>query len=158
MMRAGYHEMDLGCFACSSPFTFQVSNTSPHASLLLDHRAELREQSRRVVRPRRSLRMILHTEDRLGLMAHALDRLIVEVETVHYHVRRQRLRVHRKPVVLRGDLPPAGFKLFPRLVGPPVPELQLEGLPAKCLAENLVAETYSKNRNAGLHQITHRLH
>src|ERR1035441_5963948 len=37
-------------------------------------------------------------------------------------------------------------------------ELQFEGLSAEGLAKNLVAQTDPKNRQAGCHQIAHRLH
>ena len=61
-------------------------------------------------------------------------------------------------MVLRGDLDPAGFEVFHRLVAAAVAELQLEGLPAKGLAKNLVAETYPEDRQAGFHQVAHCLH
>ena len=57
-------------------------------------------------------------------------------------------RVHGKTVVLRGDFHPAGFQILDRLVGAAMAELQLEGLSAKRLAENLVAEANPENRDA----------
>ena len=64
------------------------------------------------------------------------------------HLRRQRLRVHGKPMVLRGDFHPARCQILHRLVRAAMAELQFERLPAKRLAQNLVPQANAKNRNA----------
>src|SRR5438105_3503191 len=55
-------------------------------SLLFNHRPELREQRRRIMRARRRLGVILHAENRLRLVMHALDGLVVQIDPVHRHV------------------------------------------------------------------------
>ena len=56
---------------------------SPLPSLLFNHVTELREQQRGIVRAGRGLGMVLHAEDRLGLVAHAFDCLIVEIDSIN---------------------------------------------------------------------------
>ena len=43
-----------------------------------------------------------------------------------------------------------GLQILHRLVGAAMAKLQLEGLPAKSLSENLVSEANPKNRHAAL--------
>src|SRR5438105_7368695 len=59
-------------------------------------------------------------------------------------------------MILRSDLDPAALKVFDRLIGAAMAELQFEGLPAKGLAENLMSETNSENWNVAFDQIRHR--
>ena len=49
-------------------------------------------------------------------------------------------QVHGKAVILGGDLHPAGKLILHRLVGPPVPELELEGPTPQGQPQELVAQ------------------
>ena len=93
--------------------------------------------------------MILHAKQRLGLVSHSLDGLIVEVEPVHQHVVWQRFRVHRKSVVLRGDFNFARAQILDGLIGAAMAKFQFERRAAQGLAENLMAETDPKDRQPG---------
>src|SRR6185369_9511149 len=55
-------------------------------------------------------------------------------------------------MVLRGDFDFAGFHILDRLVAAAMAEFQLEGLAAKCLAENLVSQTNPKYGNTAVHE------
>ncbi len=99
--------------------------------------------------------MILHAKDRPGLVAQALDGLVVQIDAVHRDARSQRFRVHRKAVILRRDFDPAGFQILHRLVRAAMAEFQFESFPAKRLPEHLVAETNPKNRNTAVHKRFH---
>ena len=64
---------------------------------------ELPEQVVRVVRAGRSLRMVLHAEDRLRFVAQPLDRAVVQVQVRDLDVGWERRGIDGKAVVLRGD-------------------------------------------------------
>src|SRR5260221_2758706 len=122
---------------------------------LFDERTELGEQRRGIMRAGRGFRMILHGEHRLGLVPHAFDGLVVQVDAVHDNVGRQTGHVHRIAVILRGDLHLAGFQTFHRLVAAAMAELELESFTAERLAKNLVTEADPENGNAGVQQRLH---
>ena len=98
------------------------------------------------MRTGRGFGMILHAKNRLRLVPHALDGLVVQIDAVHGDFRRQAFRVHGKTVVLRRDFHPAGFQILDRLVRAAMAEFQFEGFPAERLPENLVAEANPENR------------
>ena len=107
--------------------------------------------------------VVLHAEDRLFLVAHALDRLIVEVDAVHGDVGGERGGIDGEPVVLRGDFHAATGEVFDGLIAAAMAEFQFERFSAERLPENLVAEANAENRNArrdkiadGLHGVTER--
>jgi hypothetical protein len=74
---------------------------------------------------------------------------------LHRHIGRQRFRVHREAVILRGDFHLAGFQIFHRLVAATMAELELERFSAECLTKDLVAEADAKNRDARVEQRLH---
>ena len=86
------------------------------------------------MRTGRRLGMILHTKNRFGLVPHAFDRLVVQVDAIDGDVGRQSSWVHGETVVLRSDFHPAGLLVFHRLIGAAMAELQFEGFAAKGLA------------------------
>jgi hypothetical protein len=71
--------------------------------------------------------------------------------------------VHREAVVLGGDLDAARAEVLHGMVGAAMAELELEGLPSACKAEDLVAEADAEDRKLvdqlarGLHGIRERL-
>src|SRR2546429_804595 len=92
------------------------------------HVRELREQIMRIVRPRRSFRVILHAKERHFFVAHAFVGVIVQVDMRDFHVaRRKRIGVHGKTVVLRGDFHLFGEKILYRMIRAVMAEFQLEG-------------------------------
>src|SRR6266404_5068872 len=127
-------------------------------SFLFYQLPEFPEQRRRIMRARRRFWMILHAENRPAPVPHPLHRPVVQIHPVHAHLRRQRIRVHREPVVLRRDFHPARRQVLHRLVRAAMPELQFERFAAERLAQYLVPQADPENRNPALHQITHRPH
>src|SRR5256885_3468460 len=68
-----------------------------------------------VVRTGRRFGMILNRDDGQSRMAHALDTLVVEVDVRHFHFSGQAVGLHRKAVIVRGNLNVAAAKVFDRL-------------------------------------------
>ena len=99
--------------------------------------------------------MVLHTKHRLGLVAQPLDGLVIQINPVHSHLRRQRRRIHCKTVVLRSDFDPTRLQIFHRLVSAPMPKLQLEGLATQRLAQNLMTQANPEDGDARVHQRLH---
>src|SRR5579864_587914 len=118
----------------------------------IDEFQEIVKQVVGVVRPRRCLRMILHREHGPLLVAKPLDGSVVQIDVSDFDVVRKRCRVHGKAMILRRDFDLASLQLLHRVVGAAVAELQLECLPAHRQAQNLMAETDAKYRNAGRHK------
>src|SRR6266853_6418140 len=114
-----------------TPLRTSSSRLTPHVSRLLDHRAELGKERRRIVRARRSFRVILHAKHRFGFVAQALDGLVVKVDALHCNVHRQRLGVHCESVVLRGNLYSSRAEVLDRLIAAAMAEFELEGLSAE---------------------------
>ncbi len=110
------------------------------------------------MRAGRGFGMILHGKNRFGLVAETFNGSIVEIDAVHNDVGRKRGWVNCEAVVLSGNFDTAGFKVFHRLIPTPMAKFELEGFRTECLAENLVAEAYAKNRQTGSDQVEDRLH
>ena len=53
--------------------------------------------------PGRGFWMILHTENRQFFMAHSFHRSVIQIDMSDLNIRRQRFRIDRKTMVLRGD-------------------------------------------------------
>ena len=92
--------------------------------------------------------MVLHAEDRQALVPQALERLIVEVDVAQLDVGWKSGGIDREAMILGGDLDLAGRLVADRVVGAAVAELELEGLAAEGLAENLVPEADAEDRES----------
>ena len=73
-------------------------------------------------------------------MAHAFDRLVVEVDVGDFDFGRERIGIDGEAVVLRSDGNLSGAEVLDRLVAAAVAELQFEGAAAVGVREELVAE------------------
>jgi len=105
------------------------------------------------MRARGSFRVVLDTEDRFEFVTHAFDGLIVQINPIDLHFRRQALGVNCKPMILGGNFHTARLELFDRLVAATVTKFEFEGAPTESLPQDLVPEANTKNRNPALHQI-----
>ena len=92
--------------------------------------------------------MILHSEDRQPLVPQSFQSLIVQVDVTRLDVGGQSRRIDGKTVVLSRDLDFAGLLVADRVVGAAMAELELEGLGAKRLSQELVAQANPEDRNA----------
>ena len=86
-------------------------------------------------------------------MAQPFDGTVIEIEVRDLDVGRQRLRIDRKPVVLRSDLDLAGLELLDRMVGAAMPELQLVGISTHRERQDLVAKTDAEYRHVLFDQL-----
>ena len=76
----------------------------------------------------------------MGFVAHAFDRLVVEVDVGDFDFGRERIGIDCEAVVLRSDGNLPGAEILDRLVAAAVAELQFEGAAAVGVGEELVAE------------------
>ena len=93
------------------PFIHKTSlgTRTPGMREFLHHVGELREQVVRVVRAGRRFRVILHTEQRQILVAHAFVGMVVQIQVSHLYVAGwKRVGVDTKAVILRGNFNLAG--------------------------------------------------
>ena len=90
--------------------------------------------------------VVLDAEDRVGFVAHAFDRLVVEVDVGDFDFGRERIGVDREAVVLRSDGNLSGAEVLDRLVAAAVAEFQFEGAAAVGVGEELVAEADAEDR------------
>src|SRR4029077_7927890 len=114
--------------------------TGRRLQVFLDQLSELVEKVGGVMRPGRSFRMILHTEDWQFLVTHYFDCAVVQVDVGHFNLGGERLRIHGETVILRGDCDFAGAQIFDRLIRAPEAEFQLECRSAKSESENLMTK------------------
>src|SRR4030095_9762112 len=130
----------------------------PSTAVPLHQLAKPMEQVIRVVRPRRSFRVVLHREHRPLAMAEAIARVVVEV-----HVARlpappgDGLGVDREAVVLRGDLHLVRGQILHGVVRAVMAERQLVRTPARGESEDLVAEADAEDRYLA-QELAHRIH
>ena len=111
-------------------------------------RRKLVEQFRRVVRPRRSLRVILDREHRTVPQTEPRDRAIIQMDPRDDAPRRlQRLPIDREPVILARDRHATGLRIQHRLVRAAMPERELIGLRPDRLRQQLVPEADPEHRN-----------
>ena len=104
-----------------TPRSIPSSPSSP--SRLIHHRHKIIEQIPCIMRPRRSLRMILHAEQRQRPVPHPLIRVIVQIHMRNLHVaRRQRIWIHAKSMILRSDLHLLGAQVLHRMIRPMMPK------------------------------------
>ena len=108
---------------------------------------ELGEERVGIVGSGGGLGVVLDAEDGQLLMAQALDGVVVEVELGDDRAAFfDFLRGGGKTVVLRGDGDVAGLVILDRLVAAAMAELELEGLGAKGVRDDLVAEADAEGR------------
>src|SRR5688572_9842979 len=92
-----------------------------------DRREEAVEQELGVVRPGRSLRVVLDREQGLRGVLEAFDGAVVEVQLRHLNGRVKVVAVDGVAVILRRDVNASGRFVTHRVVRPAMPELQLVG-------------------------------
>ena len=97
--------------------------------------------------------MVLHATNRLGFVAHAFDRLVIEIDPVHRHLSWERRRIHSEAVILRSNLDFASGEILYGLIRATMAEFKFEGLSAQRLSQDLVSETNPKNRHPALDEI-----
>src|SRR5678815_3313770 len=101
--------------ACSMDRSI-IRYSSSSLLLFFDQLSELVEKVGGVMRPGRSFRMILHTEDWQFLVTHSFDCAVVQVDVRHFNLGGERLRIHGETVILRGDRHFARAQIFDRLI------------------------------------------
>src|ERR1043165_1439110 len=89
----------------------------------LNQLRELREEVAGIVRARCGFGMILDAEDRQFAMPHALHGAVIQIDVRDLHFFRQRIRIHRESVILRGDRNLAGSQILHWLIPTAMPEL-----------------------------------
>src|SRR5271168_5084948 len=106
----------------------------------------------RIMRPRRSLRMILHGEKRQRFVPQSLQRVVVQIYMRQLNlVGIDRLRIDSEVVVVRRDLHLAVGHILNRMISAVMAELQLVGLATERKASKLMPQTYPKNRRPAHH-------
>ena len=93
-----------------------------------------------------SLGVILHGKDGIGGRANAFHGPVVEIDMGDLHVGGEGFPISGKAVVLRGDGNPSAAEILDWLVSTAMPEFQFEGLPAKGVGKDLMAETNAEDR------------
>ena len=110
--------------ADTTSLTIVCQGVAGLASTRSERGHEFREVRQRVVRTRRGLRMILHSEERQLTMANALDRSVVQVKMGHLKRRSAgnsgTVTNYRKAMVLRGDENLIRAEVPHRMVAPAV--------------------------------------
>ena len=92
---------------------------------LIDQPHEVAEEIKRIMRPRRRLRMVLDSDHRLAAMAKALQRLIVQINVSKFHIIfAERIGIDCEAVILRGDLYAAGLQMLHRMITAAMAEFQ----------------------------------
>src|SRR5260370_21634794 len=113
---------------------------------LLHHLHKILEQIMRIMRPRRGFGVILHAEQRQVAMTQAFQSRVVQIHVRQFNFTlRQRIRVHRKIVVVRGDLNLPRGQLLHGMISTVVSELQLESLSAESDAGELMSEANAED-------------
>ena len=85
----------------------------------------------RIMRTRRSLRMVLHTKQRQIPVPHAFQRVVVQINVRQFDFTlRQRIRIDGEIMVVRRDLDLPRVQLLHRMISAVMSKLQLEGLSA----------------------------
>ena len=72
--------------------------------------------------------MVLHAERGMLPMPYTGNRIVIQVAVSNFQVRRKVFFLHGKPVILGGDFHSPGVDIQYGLIGPPMPEFELEGL------------------------------
>ena len=100
-------------------------------SVLLHHVGELGEEVVRIVRPRRSFRVILDAEQRQAFVAHAFVSVVVEVDVGDLNIAgRKRFGIDAEAVILRGAFDFLIQKILDGMIRTVVAKFQFEGFAA----------------------------
>ena len=80
------------------------------------------------MRPRRSFRVVLHREERQIAVAHAFERIVVEIHVGQFDLAlRERVGIDGEVMVVGGDFDLAADQLLYWMIPAVVTEFQLEG-------------------------------
>jgi hypothetical protein len=91
------------------------------------HVGELGEEIVRIMRPGRSLGMVLNAEERQFFVAHAFVGVVVEIKVRDFDVAgRQRIGIDAETVILGGDFDFLGQQVLHRVIGTMMAELKFE--------------------------------
>src|SRR5882724_583798 len=100
----------------------------------------------RIVRPRRRLGMVLHTEQRQVAVAQALESAVVQIDVrLDDLAVRQRIGVDGEVMVVRRDLYLLRLKLLHRMVPTVMSKLELVGFAAERETYELMSKTDSED-------------
>ena len=113
---------------------------------LLDSIDKFIKKIKRIMRPRRSFRMILHAESLPANMAQTRDRAVVQVEMRNLAAAQVAVRRDGKTMIMRGDLDFAAGQVHHWLIAAAVPKAHFFGAAAERQGKNLMAKTNAKNR------------
>src|SRR5271163_326534 len=103
----------------------------------------------RVMRPWRSLGMILHAEQRQVPVSQPFQSRVIQIDVSQLNFAlRQRIRIHREVMVVSRDLNLAGLQLLHRVVPTMMSKLQLESFPAQRDADELMSQANAKDRHS----------
>ena len=80
-------------------FFFLLYQPQYSTTVAINFGLEFVEQIRRIMRPSRRFRVILHTENGQAVMANAFHRLIVQIHVRYIHMTWQTGRIHSKLVI-----------------------------------------------------------
>ena len=98
------------------------------AAKILDHLHEVIKQIVGIMRPRCSLRMVLHAKHRLAAMPETLQRLVVQIDMRQLHFGLvERIRIHSESMIVRSYLNFLRHLIQHRMIRAAMPELQLVG-------------------------------
>src|SRR5215469_2502713 len=111
----------------NSPFDYE-SSTFP----LLHHLHKISEKRVRIVRSWRGLRVVLHRKEWHGLVSHAFQSAVIQIEVRHLDFALfERVRIDREIVIVRCDLDLSCALLANRMVAAVMSKLQLVSFSAE---------------------------
>src|SRR5229473_777755 len=116
------------------------------------------EQIMRVARAGRGLRMILHREHRLAVELYAAIGAVEQRDVRLRRSGRQRLLIHGKTMVHRGDFHLACGLVLDRMIGAVMALMHLPGLGADRQAQHLMAQTNTKRRRPRIDDLLDHRH
>src|SRR5438270_792249 len=102
----------------------------------------------RVVRPRRSFRVVLHAEQRQRSMPQPLQRVVIQIDVGLNDLRfLQRIWIDGEVVIMCRNLDLARLHLLHRMIAAMVPEFELVSPAAQRQPDQLMTKTNSKDRS-----------
>src|SRR4029079_3667415 len=129
------------------PPAHRAAGTAALPFPLLHHLHKILKQIMRIMRTRRRLRMILHTEQREIPVPHPFQRVVVQIDVGEFHFTlRQRIRIDSKIMVVRRDLDLPRVQLLYGMVSAMMSKLQLESFSAKRNSRELMPKANPEDR------------